>query len=50
MAQDDSGHFRTVQEAINAVPGFRKKVTTILIKKGTYKEKYILAGTKTFEP
>ncbi|WP_426060813.1 pectinesterase family protein [Hymenobacter sp. B1770] len=48
VAQDGSGKFRTVQEAINAVPDFRKKVTTIFIKKGTYKEKLILAGSKQF--
>ncbi|HEX8328565.1 MAG TPA: pectinesterase family protein [Hymenobacter sp.] len=48
VAQDGSGKFRTVQEAFNAVPDFRKKVTTIFIKKGTYKEKLILAGSKHF--
>ncbi|GAA4353219.1 hypothetical protein GCM10023185_13650 [Hymenobacter saemangeumensis] len=47
VAQDGSGDFRTVQEAINAVPDFRKNVTTIFIKKGTYKEKLVLAGSKT---
>ena len=46
VAQDGSGKFRTVQEAFNAVPDFRKKVTTIFIKKGIYKEKLILAGSK----
>ncbi len=48
VAQDGSGDFRTVQEAINAVPDFRKLVTTIFIKKGTYKEKLVLAGSKQF--
>jgi pectinesterase len=46
VAQDGSGQFRTVQEAINAVPDFRKKVTTIFVKKGTYKEKLVVAGSK----
>ncbi|GAA4373302.1 pectinesterase family protein [Hymenobacter koreensis] len=46
VAQDGSGQFRTVQEAFNAVPDFRKKATTILVKKGVYKEKLILAGSK----
>ena len=46
VAQDGSGRFRTVQEAFNAVPDFRKKVTTIFIKKGIYKEKLLLAGSK----
>jgi pectinesterase len=48
VAQDGSGQFRTVQEAFNAVPDFRKKVTTIFIKKGVYKEKLVLAGSKNF--
>jgi pectinesterase len=48
VAQDGSGQFRTVQEAFNAVPDFRKKVTTIFVKKGTYKEKLLLAGSKQF--
>nr|GFD42108.1 pectinesterase 31-like protein [Tanacetum cinerariifolium] len=47
VAQDGSGDFRTVQEAINAVPDLRKKETTIFIKKGIYKEKLVLAGSKT---
>ncbi|MDN3587763.1 pectinesterase family protein [Pedobacter aquatilis] len=46
VAQDGSGNFKTVQEAINAVPDFRNKTTTIFIKKGIYKEKLILAGSK----
>lgn len=48
VAQDGSGRSRTVQEAFNAVPDFRKKVTTICIRKGPYKEKLILAGSKNF--
>src|SRR3954468_1252796 len=46
VAKDGSGNFKTVQEAINAVPDFRKKETTIFIKKGNYKEKLILAESK----
>ena len=46
VAQDGSGNFKTVQEAINAVPDMRKKTTTIFIKKGVYKEKLVLAGSK----
>ncbi len=46
VAQDGSGNFKTVQEAINAVPDFRKTPTRILIKKGVYKEKLVLAGSK----
>ena len=46
VAQDGTGNFKTVQEAIDAVPDFRKNATTIYIKKGVYKEKLVLAGSK----
>ncbi|WP_018629878.1 pectinesterase family protein [Niabella aurantiaca] len=46
VAKDGSGNFKTVQEAISAVPDFRKKETVIYIKKGIYKEKLILPATK----
>ncbi len=47
VAQDGSGDFFTVQEAIDAVPDFRKqKRTTILIRKGVYKEKLIIPESK----
>lgn len=47
VAKDGSGDFFTVQEAINAVPDFRKqKRTTILIRKGTYKEKIVIPESK----
>lgn len=47
VAQDGSGDFFTVQEAINAVPDFRKNVrTTILVRKGVYKEKLIVPPCK----
>lgn len=47
VATDGSGDFKTVQEAINAVPDFRKNRTTIFIKNGVYKEKLILPASKT---
>jgi pectinesterase len=47
VAKDGSGDFSTVQEAINAVPDFRKKETTIFIKNGVYKEKLVLAECKS---
>ena len=47
VAQDGSGDFATVQEAIDAIPDFRKNRTTIFIKKGVYKEKLVLAASKT---
>lgn len=47
VAKDGSGDFFTVQEAINAVPDFRKDVrTTILVRPGTYKEKLIVPECK----
>lgn len=47
VAADGSGHFKSVQEAINAVPDLRENRTTIFIKKGVYREKLILPPTKT---
>lgn len=47
VAKDGSGDFFTIQEAINAVPDFRKeKRTTILVRKGVYKEKLIVPECK----
>lgn len=47
VAKDGSGDFFTVQEAINAVPDFRKNVrTTILVRKGVYKEKIVVPESK----
>ena len=46
VAQDGSGNFKTVQEAFNAVPDFRKTTTTIFIKNGVYKEKLNLSASK----
>ncbi|PTN09801.1 pectinesterase [Mangrovibacterium marinum] len=44
--QSGEGDFATIQEAINAVPDFRKNETVILIKNGTYKEKLVLPTSK----
>lgn len=47
VAKDGSGNFFTVQEAINAVPDFRKNVRTrILVRKGVYKEKVVVPASK----
>ncbi len=47
VAQDGTGDYSTVQEAVNAVPDFRKGgPTRILIKKGVYKEKLVIPNTK----
>lgn len=40
------GDFKTIKEAFDAVPDFRKVTTTIFIKNGVYKEKLVLAGSK----
>lgn len=47
VSADGSGDFKTVQEAINAVPDFRKNRTAIFIKAGVYREKLILPASKT---
>ena len=46
VAKDGSGNFKTVQEAINAVPDLRKNQTVIFVKNGVYKEKLNLPSTK----
>lgn len=47
VAKDGSGDFFTVQEAINAVPNFRKNVRTrILVRKGEYRECVIVPECK----
>lgn len=40
------GHFRTVQEAINAAPDHSENRTVIYIRKGIYREKLIVPQTK----
>lgn len=47
VAGDGSGDFRTVQEAIDAVPALRRERTRIFIKNGVYKEKLVLPPTAT---
>ncbi|KJD31092.1 pectin methylesterase [Tamlana nanhaiensis] len=44
---EGNGDFTTVQEAINAVPDFRKNETKFYIKNGVYKEKLVLPTSKT---
>ena len=46
VAADGSGNFETVQDAVDAVPDFRKLRTTIFIKNGVYKEKLVLPASK----
>ncbi len=47
VAKDGSGDFFTIQEAIDAVPDFRKMHrTTILVRAGEYKEKLVIPESK----
>lgn len=46
VAADGSGDYKTIQEAINAVPDYRKKQTKIFVKSGTYKEKVVISESK----
>jgi pectin methylesterase-like acyl-CoA thioesterase len=46
VALDGSGDFKNIQDALNAVPDFRKNITSIFIKAGFYKEKLLLPTSK----
>ena len=46
VSKDGQGDFRTIQEAINAIPDFRKNETRVFIKNGIYKEKLVLPASK----
>lgn len=48
VAIDGSGKFKTVQEALNAIPVNNKKPVTIFIKNGIYKEKLHLDSSRNF--
>jgi pectinesterase len=47
VAQDGSGDFKTIQEAINAVRDLSQQQVTINIKPGTYHEKLVIPSWKT---
>src|SRR5690349_15666663 len=47
VAQDGSGDFKTVQEALNSCRDLGQVVVTIHIKKGVYKEKLVIPSQKT---
>lgn len=48
VAQDGSGQYKTVQEALDAVPSGNSKPFTIFIKKGIYKEVVVVDARKSF--
>lgn len=48
VAQDGSGSFTTIQEAVNAVRDYRPEgETRIFIRKGVYREKLVIPASKT---
>lgn len=47
VAQDGSGNFKTIQEAINSVRDLGQERVKILIKKGAYYEKLLVPSWKT---
>lgn len=47
VSKDGQGDFIKIQDAINAIPDFRKNETRIFIKNGVYKEKLVLPESKT---
>ncbi|MBD0289059.1 MAG: pectin esterase [Flavisolibacter sp.] len=47
VAQDGSGDFKTIQEAVNAVRDLSQQQVTIHIKKGIYREKLVIPSWKT---
>ena len=48
VAKDGSGDFKSVQEALDAVPAGKDKPFTIYIKNGTYKEVVVVDARKNF--
>jgi len=48
VAQDGSGNYKTVQEALNTVPTYNNRKFVIYIRNGIYKEKLLLDSTKNF--
>ena len=48
VAKDGSGHFRTVQAAINKVPAGNRRRVIIYVKKGVYNEKVSIPSGKDF--
>jgi pectinesterase len=47
VAQDGSGNFKTIQEAIYAVRDLSQQQVTVFIKKGIYREKLVIPSWKT---
>ncbi len=47
VAQDGSGNYKTIQDAVYAVRDLSQQKVTIYIKKGVYKEKLVIPSWKT---
>jgi pectinesterase len=47
VAQDGSGNYKTIQEAVNSVRDLGQQQVRIYIKKGVYKEKLVIPSWKT---
>ena len=47
VAQDGTGNFRTIQEAVNSVRDLSQQWVTIHIRKGIYREKVVIPSWKT---
>ncbi|WP_339868858.1 pectinesterase family protein [uncultured Algoriphagus sp.] len=47
VAQDGSGHFKTIGEALEAIRVYLPKPLTVYIKPGIYKEKLVILGPVT---
>lgn len=47
VAQDGSGHFKTIGEALNSIRVYLPEPLTIYIKPGIYKEKLVILGPVT---
>jgi len=47
VAQDGSGDYKTIQEAVNSVRDLGRQAVKIFIKKGVYQEKLIIPSWKT---
>ena len=48
VAQNGSGNYKTIQEALNTIPLNNTKPVSIFIKNGVYKEKVLLDSSKNF--
>jgi pectinesterase len=46
VAQDGSGNFKTIQEAVNAVRDLSQQQVKVFIKKGIYREKLVIPSWK----